>query len=90
MLLSRRQFVALTGTVVLASACSTKSRHDAPPRPVSGHPRLLVRESDLERLRGWASDANPVYRDGLSVLVGKAKQSMDDGHVPAEDTGSDA
>lgn len=90
MLLSRRQFVALTGAVVLASACSTKSRQDAPPRPVSGHPRLLVRESDLERLRGWASDANPVYRDGLSVLVGKAKQSMDDGHVPAEDTGSDA
>ncbi|MDT5091483.1 MAG: hypothetical protein QOH60_846 [Mycobacterium sp.] len=75
--------------LTLVAACSTEGQKE-PPRPVSGHPRLLIRESDLERLRGWASDSNPVYKDGLSVLVGKAKKSMDDGHVPAEDGGSDA
>ena len=32
----------------------------------------------------------PVYKDGLSVLAGKAKKAMAEGHVPAEDTGADA
>ncbi|OBA78676.1 hypothetical protein A9W99_23740 [Mycobacterium sp. 1164966.3] len=88
MLLSRRQLGAVSGVVLLA-ACTSRPEHPAP-RPVGDHPRLLVRRSDLDRLRQWASDDNPVYRDGLSVLAGKAKKSMDDGHVPAEDAGSDA
>jgi hypothetical protein len=89
-LLTRREFAALSATMLLASACSREVRRNAPPQPVTGHPRLLVRESDLDRLRKWASDSNPVYKDGLSVLVGKARKAMDDGHVPAEDAGSDA
>ena len=88
MLLSRRQLGAVSGVALLA-ACSSRQEHPAP-RPAGGHPRLLVRQSDLDRLRQWASDANPVYRDGLSVLAGKAKKSMEEGHVPAEDAGSDA
>jgi hypothetical protein len=74
---------------MLLAACSPGPDRKAP-QPVSGHPRLLVRLSDLGRLREWASDSNPVYKNGLSVLVGKAKESLDDGHVPTEDTGSDA
>jgi hypothetical protein len=89
-LLTRREFAALSATVLLASACSREAPTNAPLQPVTGHPRLLVRESDLDRLRNWASDSNPVYKDGLSVLVGKAKTAMDDGQVPAEDQGSDA
>jgi hypothetical protein len=88
MLLNRRQFGVASGVLFLA-ACSTSPEHKAP-QPVSGHPRLLVREADLDQLRKWASDSNPVYKDGLSVLVGKAKKSMDDGHVPDEDAGSNA
>ncbi|MDT5137803.1 MAG: hypothetical protein QOD58_2065 [Mycobacterium sp.] len=88
MLLNRRQ-LGLGSVLVLLTACSSRPDHRAP-RPVKGHPRLLVTESDLDRLRQWASDANPVYKDGLSVLVAKAKKGMDDGHVPAEDAGSDA
>jgi hypothetical protein len=88
MLLSRRQLGVVSGVALLA-ACASRPEHAAP-RPVGDRPRLLVRKSDLERLRQWASDANPVYRDGLSVLAGKAKKSMDEGHVPAEDAGSDA
>src|ERR1700704_2460831 len=91
MLLTRRQFVATSGVVLLAAACSKGGPTNTPsPQPVAGHPRLLVRELDLDRLRNWASDSNPVYKDGLSVLVAKATKNMDDGHVPAEDLGSDA
>jgi hypothetical protein len=90
MLLTRREFGVLAGLLLLPAACAREEKRVGPPQVVSGHPRLLIRESDVERLRGWASDSNPVYQRGLSVLAGKAKQAMDDGHVPAEDTGADA
>jgi hypothetical protein len=50
----------------------------------------LVRASDVPRLRSCATDANPVYRDGLAVLADKARTAMDEGHVPGEDHGSNA
>jgi hypothetical protein len=30
------------------------------PEPVAGHPRLLVKAGDLDRLRGFATPQNPV------------------------------
>ncbi|MDT5346892.1 MAG: hypothetical protein QOH91_179 [Mycobacterium sp.] len=89
-MLSRRQFVVASG-LLCVTACSTHSGQSTrAPQPVSGHPRFLVGESELDRLRRWASESNPVYRDGLAVLAGKAKTSVDEGHVPAGDQGSDA
>jgi len=87
--LTRRQFTVLSAVGLLAAACSTDGGPSkAVPREATGHPRILVRESDLERLRSWATDANPVYKDGLAVLVNTSKQQMDDGTVPAGDGGS--
>lgn len=93
MLLNRRQFVALSGVALVAAACSKAEDTTAAtsaPEPAAGHPRLLLRESDLDRLRGWASDSNPLYSEGLVVLADKAMARMDDGTVPSEDTGSEA
>src|SRR6185369_4318403 len=71
-------------------------RHAAPcrgpvsPSPAAGHPRLFVRAGDLDRLRGWATDANRVYTAGLAQLAERAKQDMDAGRVPGGDRGRDA
>ncbi len=56
--------------------------------PRTDHPRLLVTSSDVARLRSWASDANPIYKDGLAAYAARAKADMDAGHAPGEDTGS--
>ena len=40
-----------------------------PSAPLPGHPRLWVRAEDLPRLRSWAVDSNPLYRNGLAVLL---------------------
>ena len=55
--------------------------------PVTSHPRLFLTAADLPRLRGWATDANPAWRDGLATLAETRKAAMDDGRVPAEDFG---
>lgn len=56
--------------------------------PVISHPRLWLSADDLPRLRGWATDANPLWRDGLLVLADTLKADMDAGRVPGEDSGS--
>ena len=35
----------------------------------AGHPRLWLRADDLPRLRSWANESNPLYRDGLAILA---------------------
>lgn len=55
--------------------------------PVTGHPRLWLTSADLPRLRSWATDANPLYRDGLTVLASRAKSDMDRGDL-ARDCGT--
>ena len=55
--------------------------------PVAGHPRLWLTKADLPGLRSRASDANPIWREGILVLAETAKADMDAGHVPNEDTG---
>lgn len=58
------------------------------PMDVKGHPRLWIRPEDLPRLRALVNENNPYYRDGLALLVESAKQDMDEGRVPGEDSGS--
>ena len=58
------------------------------PVPRTDHPRLLVTSSDVARLRSSATDANPIYKDGLAAYATRAKADMDAGHAPGADTGS--
>ncbi|MEN9867851.1 MAG: hypothetical protein RL748_3441, partial [Pseudomonadota bacterium] len=55
---------------------------------VQTHPRLWLTEADLPRLRAWANDSNPLYRDALKPLALRAKAEMDSGDVPRRDCGS--
>lgn len=57
--------------------------------PSTGHPRLWITADDLPRLRSWAVDSNPIWANGLKLVVADAKKAMDDGHLPADDNGSD-
>ncbi len=85
---------ALAGFLILALlllgvpaiALGTPARSAAQQDPAA-HPRLWVTAGDLPRLRGWATDANPMWRDGLAVLAEERKGLMDAGIVPAQDTG---
>jgi len=52
------------------------------------HPRLWLTAADLPRLRAWATESNPLYRDGLALLAERAKQEMDEGRVPDQDCGN--
>ena len=54
----------------------------------TGHPRLLVRESDLPRLRSWASNDNPIFKEGLEALVKQCAETMDAGGTKTEDPAS--
>ncbi|MEO7328779.1 MAG: hypothetical protein ABI193_09395, partial [Minicystis sp.] len=47
-------------------------KHD----PVAGHPRLLVTEADLPRLRSWAVAGNPTY-DGLRTITEAYEPMLD-------------
>ncbi len=67
---------------------STQSDTESP-EPVTSHPRLWITQDDLPRLRGWATDANPIWRDGLAPLIERMKADMDAGTVPGEDDGLD-
>ncbi|MBX3029750.1 MAG: hypothetical protein KF809_06295 [Chloroflexi bacterium] len=60
----------------------------AAPAPVTGHPRLWLTADDLPRYRSWATDANPLWRDGFWPLVERMTADMDAGLVPTEDTGT--
>jgi hypothetical protein len=55
-------------------------------QPRETHPRLLVRDVDLARLRRWAVDGNPIYAKGLEALAQKMVRHMDGGDV-AKDPG---
>lgn len=52
------------------------------------HPRLWITGSDLPRLRLWAQDSNPFWRDAIKPLAERAKAEMDRGDVPRRDCGS--
>ncbi|MEA2593585.1 MAG: hypothetical protein QOF01_54, partial [Thermomicrobiales bacterium] len=77
--------VALFLVGLLPLTAPTAARQDAV--PVAGHPRLWITADDLPRLRSWATDANPFWRDGLAVLAETAKAEMDAGALPDDDPG---
>ncbi len=56
---------------------TTPGKPSAPVVIATGHPRLLVRESDLPRLRGWATADNEIFEKGLKPLVEQCAQTMD-------------
>ncbi len=63
--------------VTLLSGAATLVQAQA----VADHPRLLVRASDLPRLRSWAVSTNPIYARGLAALTTTAKTEMDAGLI---------
>lgn len=71
----------------LAAGALPRARSAGATVPVTDHPRLWLTAADLSRLRGWATDANPLWRDGLLVLADKLTGDMDAGHVPGRDSG---
>lgn len=62
----------------------------APPVPVTTHPRLFVTAEDLPRLRSWATDDNPFWREGLQIRAESALADMDAGRVPGDDSGTNS
>ncbi len=40
--------------------------------PVTGHPRLWIRQADVPRLQSWATASNPMYVNGLQPAVAAA------------------
>ena len=57
------------------------------PQPVTTHPRLWITQSDLPRLRSWATSANPIYQQGLLPVLARAitdyNACFPDGVTPA-------
>ena len=56
-------------------------------QPLTSHPRLFVRGSDLPTLRSWAVAGNPVYQNGLLPLATGAKADMDSGAIATSANG---
>jgi hypothetical protein len=52
------------------------------PAPVTGHPRLWIRASDVARLRGWATHDNPMYANGLKPAVAQAVDAYNNQFFP--------
>lgn len=98
--MSRRLWirVAVVVTVAAAAAAPSIARGDmhaesAPTAAVEAepaHPRLFVTADDVDDLRARAASSNPIYADGLRVLVRQAIKDMDAGRIPREDGGSNS
>ncbi|MBA3368519.1 MAG: hypothetical protein H0T99_07610 [Geodermatophilaceae bacterium] len=88
---TRRTVLKGIGTAATLAAWAPSATHaqgqTVAPTPVTGHPRLWLTEADLPRLRGWATEANPVWRDGLIPLADALREQMDAGNIPGGDDG---
>jgi len=49
---------------------------------VDAHPRIWITPTDLPRLRSWANDKNPVWKDGLSKALAQAIEIYDKEFYP--------
>lgn len=96
----RRLAILGAALALLAASCSgTDEPRPARPTDVStttsaapgvartDHPRLLVTAEDLPRLRSWATEANPIYAQGLAAKVAQAEGLVADGTIPDTDSG---
>ncbi|MCB9587364.1 MAG: hypothetical protein H6718_18330 [Polyangiaceae bacterium] len=55
------------------------------PPATTTHPRLWVRQQDLDQLRSWATPDNPIYAQGLRPVIEQAKQDVDEKRMPSSD-----
>jgi len=82
-----RLLVLMTLPLSAQTMLKPSGGHSLTPGKLTGHPRLWIRAEDVPRLRSWASNSNPLYRDGLTLLAARAKSDMDAGHLPGGDNG---
>ncbi len=63
-----------TFTMPAANVASTAVYYTpAPvPQPVTGHPRLWITPTDVQRLRGWATPNNPLYVKVMQPVLNSA------------------
>jgi len=88
--ISRRAILKGVGAGVAGGAFAVPAAAQgqaASPTSVTSHPRLWLTAEDLPRLRGWATDANPLWRDGLLPLAEQFRTAMDDGTIRDTDDG---
>lgn len=80
--------IATCIAALLLGALPVGITHAQAPAPLTSHPRLWLTADDLPRYRSWATDANPLWRDGFWPLVQRMTADVDSGIVPAQDSGS--
>jgi hypothetical protein len=85
--MKRSHLGGLLAAGALASACSGEGVGTATARieavaPVSGHPRIWIREADVPRLQSWATSSNPMYVNGLAPAVAAAVDTYDTQFFP--------
>jgi hypothetical protein len=68
----------ILAAMLLAFASGAALVGAAPARAeVTSHPRLWIGAGDITRLRGWATSANPMYKNGLHAAALAAKATAD-------------
>src|SRR4051794_20318974 len=82
----RRRRLLLRGALALVAVVCASWATPARAQGAATHPRLLVTQADVVRLRGWAVPANPWWNDLVSI-VGDAKTLMDNGTLMNGDNG---
>src|SRR5688572_3784060 len=76
-----------TTTPIVSGSAMGPAKPRGPVKEATGHPRLFVREQDVQRLRGWATAQNPLFANGLKPLIDQCVQNMDKGLLK-DDPGS--
>ncbi|MFO0757644.1 MAG: hypothetical protein U0359_14200 [Byssovorax sp.] len=73
-----RRSLALATSLALpvVAGCHSDPGDNGKHDPVAGHPRLLVTEDDLPRLRSWAVPGNPTY-EGLKSIAAANTSILD-------------
>ena len=74
-LLCRLLMRAAAGTAIAAGLLAAAVAANA--APVTTHPRMWITTGDLPKLRGWAVDTNPMYKNGLAVAAQIARDDVD-------------
>jgi len=78
--------LALVASAAFGQVVNPPTHVEPPSGALKSHPRMWVRQKDLTRLRGWAVNTNPIWKD-LLYVANLRKQQMIDGKVPQLDSG---